>query len=132
MISPFDENGYLPPGVHPATLEEVIARFGSANEERIAEAESLEWLTTWCVLAGVERLLIDGSFVTDRDEPGDVDCLCLLASSVVLDSDLRRQLVEGWPYLEVKVVSHEDFDTVAEFLSTDRVGIDKGLLEVLL
>jgi len=25
MIPPFDEHGYLPPGIHPATLDEVEA-----------------------------------------------------------------------------------------------------------
>jgi hypothetical protein len=28
MIPPFKDHGYLPPGIHPATLEEVEARFG--------------------------------------------------------------------------------------------------------
>jgi len=32
MIPPFNDNGYLPPGVHAARLEEVEARFGLASE----------------------------------------------------------------------------------------------------
>jgi hypothetical protein len=28
VIPPFNEHGYLPPGIHPATLDEVESRFG--------------------------------------------------------------------------------------------------------
>jgi hypothetical protein len=31
MIPPFGEHGYLPPGIHPATVDEVAARFGSGS-----------------------------------------------------------------------------------------------------
>jgi hypothetical protein len=34
MIPAFDEHGYLPAGVHPATLDEVEARFGKESELR--------------------------------------------------------------------------------------------------
>jgi hypothetical protein len=27
VIPPFDDNGYLPPGIHSATLDEIAARF---------------------------------------------------------------------------------------------------------
>ena len=33
MIPPFDENGYLPPGIHPATLGAIEARFGRESDE---------------------------------------------------------------------------------------------------
>ena len=44
MIPPFNDDGYLPPGIHPATLEEIAARFGQESELRRAEMESLQWL----------------------------------------------------------------------------------------
>jgi hypothetical protein len=31
MIPPFDEFGGLPPGIHPATLVEIDARFGQLS-----------------------------------------------------------------------------------------------------
>ena len=34
MIPSFDEHGYLPPGIHPATLDEIEARFGRESELR--------------------------------------------------------------------------------------------------
>ena len=53
MIRSFDENGYLPPGVHAATLDEIAARFGQESELRRVELESLRWLVEAARRAGV-------------------------------------------------------------------------------
>jgi hypothetical protein len=44
MIPPFNDDGRLPPGVHPATLDEIDARFGRGSELRRAQFESLRWM----------------------------------------------------------------------------------------
>jgi hypothetical protein len=41
MLPPFDDNGRLPPGIHPATLSEIEERFGRASELRRVQLESL-------------------------------------------------------------------------------------------
>jgi hypothetical protein len=41
MIPPFDNNGYLPPGIHPASLDEIKVRFGCGSELRRVQMESL-------------------------------------------------------------------------------------------
>ena len=56
MIPAFDENGNLPPGVYPATFEEIAARFGWQSEIRHAKMESLGWLVPLAKRAGVKRL----------------------------------------------------------------------------
>ena len=55
MIPPFDEQGYLPPGIHSATLEELVSRFGCGSELRRVQAESLRWLVDAARRAGVLR-----------------------------------------------------------------------------
>lgn len=60
MIPPFDEHGYLPPGIHLATLDEIEARFGRESELRRVQMESLRWLMDLVRRAGVERLVISG------------------------------------------------------------------------
>ena len=57
MIPPFDENGYLPAGLHGATLHEIAARFGQETELRRVQMESLGWLVGLAKRAGVERLV---------------------------------------------------------------------------
>ncbi|HEY3245996.1 MAG TPA: hypothetical protein VGM03_21855 [Phycisphaerae bacterium] len=56
MIPPFDHSGYLPPGVHPATLDEIEARFVRGSETREAQMESISWMVDLAVRAGVGGL----------------------------------------------------------------------------
>jgi hypothetical protein len=44
MIPDCNDDGYLPPGIHPATLDQIAARFGRESELRQAQMESLRWL----------------------------------------------------------------------------------------
>ena len=77
MIPPFDEFGCLPSGVHSATLVEVDARFGQQSEIRRVQMESVRWMVDLAAKAGAERIVLNGSFVTDIIEPNDVDCVVL-------------------------------------------------------
>lgn len=133
MIPSFDENGYLPAGVHPATLEEIAARFGHESEVRRVQMESLRWLVDLVRRAGVQRLVINGSFVTDVIEPNDVDCVLLIGSGFPRDATAELELIEGLPFLELSLVQQADFDLlVGEFFATDRRSIHKGMVEIVL
>ena len=65
MIPKLDEHGNLPPGIHRATLAEIEERFGKSTEVRRAQIQSLHWLVDAAKRAGIERLIVNGSFVTD-------------------------------------------------------------------
>ncbi|HEM61061.1 MAG TPA: hypothetical protein ENO24_02125, partial [Chloroflexi bacterium] len=73
MIPNFNEEGLLPPGVHSATLEEIKERFGRENSQRRMLFEGLTRAVRNLREAGVKRVYIDGSFVTDEPFPKDVD-----------------------------------------------------------
>lgn len=75
MIPAFDDSGVLPAGIHPATLAEIAARFGSHSELRRVQMESIGWMVEIAVRAGVRRIVLNGSFATDTIEPNDVDCV---------------------------------------------------------
>ena len=75
MIPPFNDDGYLPTGIHGATLEEVAQRFGQGSELRRIQMESVRWLVDLARRAKVLRIVVNGSFVTDVAEPNDVDCV---------------------------------------------------------
>ena len=102
MIPPFDEHGYLPPGIHPATLEEVGARFGCESEVRRVQMESLRWLVDLARRAGADRLVINGSFVTGVLEPNDVDRVILIGAGFPRDKAAEAELVAGLPFLELE------------------------------
>ena len=78
MIPPFNENGYLPPGIHKASLNEIAERFGWQSEMRQRQMDSVRWLVDLIRHAGVERMILNGSFVTAIREPNDVDCVLLM------------------------------------------------------
>ncbi len=132
MIPPFDDSGYLSPGIHPATLEEIAARFGSATELRRVQMESIRWMVDLARRAGVRRIVLNGSFVTDIMEPNDVDCV-LLASPTLKDEAAEEQLQGVLPYLDIDLVRPDDFDyLVNRFFAFDRLQGVKGMIEVIL
>lgn len=72
MISDFDDNGNLPPGVHFCEWEEFQEKFGT-NLTRRRMIDGLELAMTQLKLAGCPTIFIDGSFVTSKQRPGDFD-----------------------------------------------------------
>jgi hypothetical protein len=132
LIPDFDENGYLPPGVHLATIEEVEQRFGHGSEEREAGMQSVLWLVSICRQAGIARLILNGSFVTNASDPKDVDCVLVPGQSFDEGSDAGKALTAGLPYLSIEIVrTRQAFDFfLYDLFATDRVGRAKGLVEV--
>lgn len=132
MIPQLNSHGYLPAGVHPATLQEVIDRFGRDSEVREAQAQSLLWLMPLCRSAGIARWLINGSFVTDQVEPNDVDCVLLQGPSFRARSRAARTLRRGLPFLELKIVRQKQFAFLVDIMfASDRQMVPKGLVEVI-
>src|SRR5947208_2876680 len=97
MIPSFDDFGRLPPGVHPATLAEIEERFGRENELRRIQMESVRWMVDLAVRAGVQRVIPNGSFVTDIMEPNDVDCVLLFLTGQRKNRRAFRELQKGLP-----------------------------------
>jgi hypothetical protein len=62
MIPRCHNDGYLPPGIHPASLEEIAARVGQESELRQVQVQSLRWLFDMARRAGVQRVVVNGSF----------------------------------------------------------------------
>ncbi|MFO0810328.1 MAG: hypothetical protein U0746_17025 [Gemmataceae bacterium] len=141
-IPPFRPDGYLPEGLHLAPEAEVLFRFGAANRRRRRLALRLR---RWIELArqvGARRLLIDGSFVTTKAEPNDIDAV------VLLPPDFLAQTTQGTPAaleLEGMVRNRRpedifaaeddaDWDEWVEFFGQTREADRrrKGLVEVVL
>ena len=62
----------LPDGVHVATLNEVEEAFAT-NEHRRKLFNGLKAAISAFKKAGCKTILVDGSFVTDKEKPGDYD-----------------------------------------------------------
>ena len=133
MLPAFNKNGLLPPGIHPATIDEVDQRFGQASEIRRAQMDSLRWLLPLCRAAEILRLIVNGSFVADVAEPNDVDCVLLQGPGYNPTSPAALELEQGLPFLSLQIVRQPAFDYLAvTFFGTDRAGTAKGVVEVML
>ncbi len=76
----FDSCGDLPVGVHPATLAEVIARFGRGTPQReLVTARLVRIYELAQRTRKLERFIIFGSYVTDKPAPNDVDIILVMA-----------------------------------------------------
>jgi len=83
--------------------------------------------------AGVKRLIINGSFVTDVLEPNDVDCALLLSADFPLDPAAAADLSEGLPFVDLHLAETKEFAILVEQLyASDRDSVPKGVVEVVL
>ena len=132
MIPPFNELGHLPPGVHPATLDEIEVRLGNVSEVRRVQMESLRWMVELARKAGIERIVLNGSFVTDIIEPNDVDCALLTGANYPSDIQAALALEDGLPFLDIAVVIEIAFKEYTRVtFASDRLNRDKGMIEVV-
>ena len=91
-IPPLDDEGFLPEGIHDASLEEVGQRFGQfqQSERRVRLQAALRAFAEAATRSGlVAALIVDGSFATGKAEPGDVDLIVVLRTPVDFSEDLR-------------------------------------------
>src|SRR5262245_52365106 len=108
-IPEFDEaTGYLPPGMYPASLEEVRVRYAT-NFRRKEIYAGLVHVVALLVAKSVSEIWLDGSFVTDKIRPKDVDVIYVpppgadIQSWDLISPDKRETLkkyhqVDLWPY----------------------------------
>lgn len=87
VLPNLNEEGELPPGVHRATLAEVLDVFGHGSVQRSAVAERLHRVYHLASSTGhLARFIVFGSFVTAKPEPNDVDVLLLMEDAFDLPS----------------------------------------------
>lgn len=140
-------DGLLPEGVHECTIEEVIERFGRFQESdrRPMLARELAAYFTELRSAGIGKyLIVDGSFVTGKPRPDDVDLLLVLRDDVDLNAPVPPFRYNARSKRYVRKHFHFDFffgydgdPTSTEYLALFRdvkyqPGLVKGYLKVAL
>ncbi|MFM9960541.1 MAG: DUF6932 family protein [Planctomycetaceae bacterium] len=79
QLPAFNEDGDLPPGVHVASLRIVLERFGRSNLARQIIGKRLQRIYKLATSTGhVSRFVVFGSFVTNKEEPNDVDVVLVM------------------------------------------------------
>ena len=138
MIPDFESGGNLPPGVHWATWDEIVDRFGITEWRR-------ELLDGFCrALDGLKRagcrtVYLDGSFVTSKELPRDFDACwdevgvdIELVDPILLEFDrgraAQKEKYRG-EFFPASWTARMRGDVFLEFFQTDReTGQPKGIV----
>jgi len=89
-IPDLDADGLLPAGVHDCTIDEVAQRFGQfkRSDRRVVLVQQLRDYCSELKGVTVARFIVlDGSFVTDKEEPEDIDILLALREGIDFSQD---------------------------------------------
>lgn len=141
-VPAFRPDGYLPQGVHVCSEADVIFRFGSSNRRRRRLARRLRQWIELGRQVGAKRLLVDGSFVTAKEEPQDVDTVMLLPQN--FSQQLEQEHPSALELEEMFLTRHpeeifaaedeNDWEEWVAFFSLTREADRrlKGLVEILL
>ena len=137
MIPPFDAAGNLPPGVHSATWDELVARFGT-TPRRLSLLGGLKEALDVLRAAGCRRAYVDGSFVTSKPEPADFDGCWetdgvdpARLDPVLLTFDRQRRAQKerfGGELFFADAAAEPAGTTFVDFFQRDRAGQPKGIV----
>ncbi len=145
-IPEMDEAGFLPEGIHEATMEEVRERFGRfqrTDRRPTLFAKLSTFLAEVRATGLVEAVILDGSFVTAKDEPSDIDLILVLDRTHDFRADLKpfqynilaKRRARNRFRFDI-VAAAEGSDRLAESVDffqqvKERPEIRKGILKVL-
>jgi len=138
-------NGFLPPGVHAATLDEVIDRFGTATPRRQVLGERLEALLRAAQATGkLQRAFLWGSFVSDVPFPRDLDVFLLMQAGFdqefallplpqreVFAHERARLRFEADVFWATEAIGTEELLAWLSVYQLSREMIPRGIVEVL-
>lgn len=146
LIPALMANGELPPGIHIITLTELEIRFGRANEKRRQLMMGLKKALLLFKAANVSKVFVDGSFITDKDEPNDIDG-CWSCTGVDVDKldsrfwdfestydfEKKREEIKnefGIDFFIAEIIEGGSGKPFPEFFQTNRDGDPKGIIQI--
>ena len=140
MIPDFRDDGYLPEGLHVATEAEATFRFGTDTPRRQRLALRLRRWIELSRAVSAKRLFVNGSFVTSKPDPNDVDAVVWLPDDFidrVADGnseamELETMLLTRHPEEIFAAEDRRDWEDWLEFFSRTREsdGRRKGVVEI--
>lgn len=140
MIPEFDSRGLLPEGVFRTDWQEIVKRFGS-NLRRRQLLKRLKEALDLLAAAGCRRVYLDGSFVTAKKWPNDIDVCwdvdgvdAISLDDVFFDFDNGRAAQKarfGAEFFPAQ--APQRLKTFLDFFQIDKeTGRPKGIVELLL
>ncbi len=138
MVIPALVDGVLPPGEWSASWSEVVEAFGTSDWRRFLLDGCRRALLS-LQAAGCRRIWIDGSFVTGKAHPGDIDaCYDPVGVGASLLHPALRDLSHGRPAQKAEfgceffpnIVEGGSGKFFVEFFQEGRDGRTKGIVAI--
>lgn len=140
MIPQFDNRGFLPQGLHDTSIQEIRSALGfTPHRSRLIDGLD-RFVHIWNASGFVDYAVIDGSFVTSKPEPGDIDMLLIpIDGAIESDGFVALSLSYSQDRFFTKnefgceafvVYGEENLDYWIRFFSHDRQGNVRGLLRL--
>jgi hypothetical protein len=137
-----NELGDLPPGIHPATLGEIIERFGRDSFRRAIAARRLARILSLVLATGhLARFVVFGSFITAKAEPNDVDIFLVMddnfdvrkvaGEAAILFDHLAAQNYEGASFWVRRLGALGGEQVTIEDWQFKRDGTRRGIVEII-
>jgi len=146
-IPALTEQGFLPPGIYDASLSEIGEQFGSFRSSDIRPQLFIKlsrYLTELRSWGHAKEVLIDGSFVSSKDRPNDIDVIVVYKPTFDLAADvspaeyncMKTSRVKALFGLDVFAAVEADgtYERMTTFFGQDtrNPGVAKGLIRVTL
>lgn len=132
------DDGRLPPGIHKATVAEIVDAFCSATPTRRVLEAPLRELVNVARAATAVALYVNGSFVSSKPDPGDIDAVIVLPGTFDTrskEAERLRTLHQTFGF-DIERVRHGDDEElnrlIHAFFAYDRDGRARGVVEVVL
>lgn len=142
MIPKFNEkNGYLPDGIHKATLEEIDKKFGSGSVQRknlfMNISPLIKLLSRNSNKSSIKKFILAGDFVTNVMCPENIHCSLFVKEIYFLNSPLPKEVFRYGekPGIFIFIHTVKDRDNYEDRINILRHDKDKkrmGILEVKL
>jgi hypothetical protein len=125
----------LAQGIHQMSVGAFVEKFcdsGHFGSARRAFAEPFETICTWAKEAGATTVVVGGSFVSEKNDPSDIDLLVLFKRA----RDVRK-CQESLLFMEVKLDIQflaedqpEILDAFLYMLATGKAGDRRGVVQI--
>lgn len=139
-IPNFNDNGELPFGEHQATLDEIEAKYGLANSHRKKLMQGLRNAAHNFEESGVSIIWINGSFITSKHEPKDIDGCWEYHPEINLtkldpvflsrhgNDEMKRKY--GLDFFIANIIEMDSGLPFPKFFQINRDGNSKGIIKV--
>lgn len=139
-IPKLQSNTELPPGEHLASLHEIEQVYGLSTDQRKTLMKGLLNAVSNLEAAGIRTIWINGSFVTSKKEPNDIDGCWEYNPSVninILDPVFLGERAEmkkkyGLDFFIANYIEAGSGLPFPKFFQKNRDGVQKGILVVKL